>query len=285
MQAYCVLSSGRQLQALLSVEIKREIWYNYSTFPQERTRMAFNENVALVTGGTRGIGRAIAEHLAALGAKVVVAATTAQTAQDVAARIAELCNVQTLGLKVDVSNAASVAEAFATVKETFGRLDILVNNAGITRDGLLLRMKEDDWDAVMDVNLKSAFLCSKEAVKLMSKQRYGRIVNVSSVVGFMGNAGQANYCAAKAGMMGLTKSLAREYASRGITCNAVAPGFIVTAMTDALNDAAKQEIKRQIPSGELGKPEDVAHAVGFLAAPEAGYITGQVIHVNGGMYM
>jgi 3-oxoacyl-[acyl-carrier protein] reductase len=167
----------------------------------------------------------------------------------------------------------------------FGRLDVLVNNAGITRDGLLLRMKEEDWDLVLSINLKGVFLCSKEAVKVMVKQRYGRIVNIASVVAFMGNPGQANYSASKAGIIGLTKTTAREYANRGITVNAVAPGFISTAMTDALSENIKQEMLKSIPIGKFGSVDDVAHAVAFLAEPGNGYITGQVIHVNGGMYM
>jgi 3-oxoacyl-[acyl-carrier protein] reductase len=167
----------------------------------------------------------------------------------------------------------------------FGRLDVLINNAGITRDGLLLRMKEEDWDLVLSINLKGVFLCSKEAVKLMVKQRYGRIINIASVVAFMGNPGQANYSASKAGIIGLTKTAAREYANRGITVNAVAPGFISTAMTDALSENIKQEMLKSIPIGKFGSVDDVANAVTFFAEPGNGYITGQVIHVNGGMYM
>ena len=166
-----------------------------------------------------------------------------------------------------------------------GRLDILVNNAGITRDGLLLRMKEEDWDAVINVNLKGAFLCSKEAVKIMAKQRYGRIINISSVVAFIGNQGQTNYSASKAGIIGLTKTIAKEYASRSITSNAVAPGFITTAMTDVIPAQIKEEMKKTIPMNRLGTVNDVANAVLFLASPMSGYITGQVLHVNGGMYM
>ena len=170
------------------------------------------------------------------------------------------------------------------VKE-FGRLDIVVNNAGITKDGLILRMKEEDWDAVIGINLKGVFLCSREAVKVMVKQRYGRIVNIASVVAFMGNPGQANYSASKAGIVGLTKTIAKEYASRGITANAVAPGFIATAMTDALAENVREEMLKSIPVGKFGSVDDVANAVVFLSSPETAYITGQVIHVNGGMYM
>ena len=178
-----------------------------------------------------------------------------------------------------------MAKAFEDIVKEFGRIDIVVNNAGITRDGLVLRMKEEDWDAVININLKGVFLCSKEAVKVMVKQKYGRIINIASVVAFMGNPGQANYSASKAGIVGLTKTIAREYASRGITVNAVAPGFIATAMTDALAENVKQEMLKSIPVGKFGSVDDVANAVSFLASPESGYITGQVIHVNGGMYM
>jgi 3-oxoacyl-[acyl-carrier protein] reductase len=190
-----------------------------------------------------------------------------------------------MALRIDVASSREVITAFEEILKEFGRLDILVNNAGITRDSLLLRMKEEDWDAVIDVNLKGVFLCAKEAVKAMAKQRYGRIVNIASVVAFMGNPGQANYSASKAGIVGLTKTLAKEYASRGITANAVAPGFITTAMTDALTENVKEEMKKAIPMARFGTIEDVANAVVFLASPSSGYITGQVIHVNGGMYM
>jgi 3-oxoacyl-[acyl-carrier protein] reductase len=171
------------------------------------------------------------------------------------------------------------------IVEKFGRIDILVNNAGITRDGLILRMKDEDWDLVLSINLKGSFLCAKSALKYMSKQRGGTIINIASIVGAMGNAGQANYVASKAGLIGLTKTIAREYANRGITANAVAPGFIDTAMTQALSENVRAELAKQIPMGKLGTPEDVANAVRFLASPWASYITGQVIHVNGGMYM
>jgi 3-oxoacyl-[acyl-carrier protein] reductase len=185
----------------------------------------------------------------------------------------------------DVSDAEQVKNVFAAAVEKYGGVDILINNAGITRDALLLRMKKEDWDAVLDINLKGAFLCTREAAKIMSKGRYGRIVNISSVVGQMGNAGQANYCASKAGLIGLTRSNARELARRNITVNAVAPGFIMTDMTEALPEKVKDELTAQIPLGKLGRPEDVTHAVLFLASRETGYITGQVLAVNGGMYM
>jgi 3-oxoacyl-[acyl-carrier protein] reductase len=246
--------------------------------------MDFKGQVALVTGGARGIGKAICERLAAEGVNLVVADIMEDDARATASEF-EKQGVKAVGMRMDVSNAESVAEVMAKAKDEMGRIDILVNNAGITRDGLIMRMKEEDWDAVLNINLKSVFLCSKEAVKIMAKQRYGRIVNIASVVAFMGNPGQANYSASKAGMMGLTKTTAKEYASRGITANAVAPGFIVTAMTDALPDNVKDEMKRAIPIGEFGTAQDVAEAVVFLASPQAGYITGQVIHVNGGMYM
>jgi 3-oxoacyl-[acyl-carrier protein] reductase len=244
----------------------------------------FKGQVALVTGGARGIGKAIAEALAGRGVNVAVADIDEGAARSTAGEL-EARGIKALAMKMDVSSAGDVAAAVSAVKDEMGRLDILVNNAGITRDGLIMRMKEEDWDSVININLKSVFLCTKEAIKVMAKQRYGRIVNIASVVAFMGNPGQANYSASKAGIVGLTKTTAREYASRGITVNAVAPGFIMTAMTDALPENVKEEMKSAIPLGTFGTPEDVAASVVFLASPEAGYITGQVIHVNGGMYM
>ncbi|NOZ26174.1 MAG: 3-oxoacyl-[acyl-carrier-protein] reductase [Nitrospirae bacterium] len=246
--------------------------------------MDFKGQVAVVTGAGRGIGQAIAESLAGLGVDIAVVDLSADDAGTVARALSDK-GVKAVPVVADVSDADSVKEMFGTVVKEFGRLDILVNNAGITRDALLLRMKEEDWDSVMDVNLKSVFLCSKEAVKIMAKQRYGRIVNIASVVAFMGNPGQANYSASKAGIVGLTKTIAREYASRGITSNAVAPGFIMTAMTEKLPDNVRDEMLKSIPMGKLGTVQDVAAAVVFLASPEAGYVTGQVVHVNGGMYM
>lgn len=244
----------------------------------------FKGQTALVTGSARGIGRAIAEELASQGADVVIADINLDEAVEASDKIAEY-GVKTIAVKLNVSKSEEVVSAFGKIAEHFGRLDILVNNAGITRDGLLLRMKEEDWDAVMDVNLKGAFLCSREAVKVMSRQRYGRIVNISSVVAFTGNPGQANYSASKAGIAGLTKTIAKEYAGRGITSNAVAPGFIITAMTDALPDNVKEEMKKAIPQGRFGTVVDIAKAAAFLASPASGYVTGQVLHVNGGMYM
>ena len=246
--------------------------------------MEFKGQVALVTGSARGIGRAIAEALARKGVALAIADVNLDEAKATSADLAKN-GIKTMALRIDVSNSREVITAFEEILKEFGRLDILVNNAGITRDSLLLRMKEEDWDAVIDVNLKGVFLCAKEAVKTMAKQRYGRIVNIASVVAFMGNPGQANYSASKAGIVGLTKTLAKEYASRGITANAVAPGFITTAMTDALTENVKEEMKKAIPMARFGTIEDVANAVVFLASPSSGYITGQVIHVNGGMYM
>jgi 3-oxoacyl-[acyl-carrier protein] reductase len=246
--------------------------------------MEFKGQVALVTGSARGIGKTIAEGLAGRGADIVIADVHAEAVRETAAEIAKT-GVKILDLKLDVSNSGEVSRAFGEIQREMGRLDILVNNAGITRDGLLLRMKEEDWDAVINVNLKGAFLCSKEAVKIMAKQRYGRVINISSVVAFMGNQGQTNYSASKAGIIGLTKTIAKEYASRGITSNAVAPGFITTAMTDVIPAQVKEEMVKTIPMNRLGTVHDVANAVLFLASPMSGYITGQVLHVNGGMYM
>jgi len=246
--------------------------------------MDLKDQVVLVTGGARGIGKAIAENFAKRGAHLVIADISLSSADETAKEIAA-SGVRTLALSLDVSKSGDVTAAFEQIMKEFGRIDVVINNAGITKDGLILRMKEEDWDAVININLKGVFLCSKEAVKLMVKQRYGRIVNIASVVAFMGNPGQANYSASKAGIVGLTKTIAKEYASRGVTVNAVAPGFIATAMTDALPDNIKQEMLKSIPVGAFGSVDDVANAVAFLASPANGYITGQVIHVNGGMYM
>ncbi|MEO5355965.1 MAG: 3-oxoacyl-[acyl-carrier-protein] reductase [Nitrospirae bacterium YQR-1] len=240
--------------------------------------------VALITGSARGIGKAIASELAQMGANVIISDVNLEEAQKTAAEIAAL-GVKTLAVKFDVSNSKEVAEAFSAITGEFGRLDILINNAGITKDSLIMRMKDEDWDAVINVNLKSVFLCSKEALKTMSKQRYGRIVNIASIVAFIGNPGQANYSASKAGIIGLTKTTAKEYAKRNITVNAVAPGFIKTAMTESLPEKVKEEMFNSIPMGRFGEVTDVANAVAFLASESAMYITGNVIHVNGGMYM
>ena len=246
--------------------------------------MSLNGQVAVITGASRGIGRAIALKLSAAGAAVVVTATTVEGAKRTADEIVA-SGGQALALKVDVSVASEVEALFKEAVSAFGRLDILVNNAGITKDGLLLRMKEADWDAVMDVNLKGAFNCTREAAKLMSKARYGRIVNVSSVVGEMGNPGQANYCASKAGMIGLTKSVSKELARRNVTVNAVAPGFIETDMTQELSEKTREALQEQIPMGRLGSGDDIASAVLILVSDGAAYITGHVLSVNGGMYM
>ena len=246
--------------------------------------MDIKGQVAVVTGGARGIGKAIAETFAEKGVNLVIADISLEQAKETAAELEKL-GVKAMPVKLDVSKSDEVIKTFEDISKNFGKIDILVNNAGVTRDGLIMRMKEEDWDMVININLKSVFLCSKEAIKIMVKQKYGRIVNIASVVAFMGNPGQANYSASKAGIVGLTKTIAKEYASRGITANAVAPGFITTAMTDALPENVKEEMKKAIPLGRFGTIEDVASAVVFLATPDSGYITGQVIHVNGGMYM
>jgi len=242
------------------------------------------DRVAVITGASRGIGRSIALALAAEGARIVAFDLDMAETEKVAGEIRAL-GAEALAVQGNVTVAADTERMIDAAMEKFGRVDILVNNAGITRDGLLMRMKEEDWDAVLGVNLKGAFLCSRAASKVMAKQRYGRIINIASVVGQMGNAGQANYCASKAGLMGLTKSNARELAKRNVTVNAVAPGFIATAMTDALPEKTRQELAAQIPLERLGSADDIANAVLFLAAERSGYITGQVIGVNGGMYM
>ena len=242
------------------------------------------DRVAIVTGASRGIGKSISLALAACGAKIVavdidLAATEAMVAE------LKANGIEAIAVQGNVTLSADAEKMVQAAVEAFGRVDILVNNAGITRDALLLRMKDEDWDAVLNVNLKGAFLCSRAAAKVMSKQRYGRIINIASVVGQMGNAGQANYCASKAGLMGLTRSNARELARRNVTVNAVAPGFIATDMTDALPEKTREELAAQIPLERLGSAEDIAHAVVFLAQEKSGYITGQVLAVNGGMYM
>ena len=247
--------------------------------------MNFTGKTAIVTGGSRGIGRAVCLELAAGGANVVFCyagndAAAHKTAQDV-----EAAGGRALALRCDVSDAAQVDALVSAAGERFGRIDILVNNAGITRDNLLLRMSEAEFDMVVAANLKGAVLCMKAVSKRMLKQRCGRIVNLSSVVGLRGNAGQVNYAASKAGIIGMTKSLAKELASRGVTVNAVAPGFIETDMTAALSESARSAAQGSIPMGRLGTPEDVAKAVAFLAGDDAAYITGQVLAVDGGMAM
>ncbi len=246
--------------------------------------MSLNGKIALVTGAAQGIGKDIALGLAADGADVAICDVNLEAAQKTAAEI-EARGRKALALKANVAASAEVTAMIDRVVEKFGRLDILVNNAGITRDGLILRMKDEDWDLVLSINLKGAFLCAKAALRHMTKQRAGTVISIASIVGAMGNPGQANYVASKAGLIGLTKTIAREYANRNITANAVAPGFIDTAMTQALSENVRAELAKQIPLGRLGASEDVANAVRFLASPAAAYITGQVIHVNGGMYM
>lgn len=241
--------------------------------------------VAVVTGGARGIGRAIAEKLASLGANVVIADMLDELAVKTAQEISLITTKKIIATKVNVTEGKSATAMVDKALAEFGKVDILVNNAGITRDTLILRMEESDWDAVLDVNLKGAFNCSKAVIRSMMKQRYGRIVNISSVSGQAGQAGQTNYSASKAGLIGFTKALAREVASRQITVNAVAPGFIPTALTDVLTDEQKKSILDVTPIGRMGKPEEIAAAVAFLASEEAAYITGQVLAVDGGMAM
>lgn len=241
--------------------------------------------IAVVTGASRGIGRAIAEKLASMGAMVVINYNgSAEKAEEVKEKI-ESNGQKAVVMQCNVSDYAACEAFIGEVIKTYGRIDILVNNAGITKDGLLMKMSEEDFDNVINVNLKGTFNCVRHVTRQMIKQRSGRIINLSSVVGVTGNAGQVNYAASKAGVIGLTKSTAREVASRGITVNAVAPGFIETDMTDVLSDKVKEASVSQIPLGHFGKAEDVANTVAFLASDDAGYITGQVIHVDGGMVM
>jgi len=239
---------------------------------------------AFVTGASRGIGRAIALELGRRGARVVGSATTGAGAQAIDRYLAE-AGVRGRGVELDVAESTSVERCFKDLEGTEGVPSILVNNAGVTRDGLLMRMSAEDWTTVIETDLSAVYRTCKAVMRGMMKARRGRIINIASVVGVMGNAGQANYAAAKAGMIGFTKSLAREVGSRGITVNVVAPGFIVTDMTDALGEGTRDALLSQVPLGRLGSPEDIAHAVAFLASPEAGYITGETLHVNGGMYM
>ncbi len=247
--------------------------------------MLLDNKVAVVTGASRGIGRAVALALAQAGAKVVINyAGNAAAAREVEEKITALGG-EALVVQADVAQLESVEDLVKQAIEKFGRIDILVNNAGITRDNLLMRMKEEDWDAVINTNLKGIFNCTKTIARVMMKQRSGKIINMSSVVGVTGNAGQANYAAAKAGVIGFTKSMAKELASRGITVNAVAPGFIATDMTAVLSDQIKEELAGRVPLGRLGSAEEVASAVLFLASDAATYITGQTLHVDGGMVM
>ena len=247
--------------------------------------MTFEGKVAVVTGGARGIGRAICETLAVKGAQIVVSDLNLDQAQTTANEISEKYGNKSIALKVNVADTENAREMVDAALTQFGRIDILVNNAGITRDTLIMRMDEKDWDLVLDINLKGAFNCSKAVVRSMLKQRYGRIVNISSVSGLAGQAGQTNYSSSKAGLIGFTKALAREVASRGITVNAVAPGFIPTALTVDLPADLKEAILKTTPMGRMGTPEEVAQAVAFFASDEASYITGQVLSVDGGMVM
>lgn len=237
-----------------------------------------NQKIALVTGATRGIGAAIAQHLRSLGYTVIGTATSSVGVEQ----------IQAAGLharELNVTNAEQTSQVIEAIIKEYGGLGVLVNNAGITRDNLTMRMKNDEWDSVIDTNLSAVFRLSRAVMRPMLKQRYGRIINITSVVGASGNPGQANYCAAKAGVVGLTRSLARELANRQITVNCVAPGFIATDMTAALTQEQQDAIANNIPAGSMGTPADIAYAVAFLASPEAGYITGQELHVNGGLYM
>jgi 3-oxoacyl-[acyl-carrier protein] reductase len=243
----------------------------------------FKGQIALVTGASRGIGRAIALTLAQRGLKVIGTATTESGAQAISEALSAFEGCQ--GVALNVTDAAQVESTLDAILKQHGALHVLVNNAGITRDTLAMRMKDDDWDAVIDTNLKAVFRMSRAEMRPMMKQRHGRIINITSVVGASGNPGQANYAAAKAGVAGMTRALARELGSRGITVNCVAPGFIDTDMTKALSDEQHTALKAQIPLGRLGAPEDIAEAVAFLASPQAGYITGTELHVNGGMFM
>jgi 3-oxoacyl-[acyl-carrier protein] reductase len=247
--------------------------------------MNFAGKTAVVTGGSRGIGRAVCLELAQGGANVVLCYAGNETAAQETVSACEALGAKALAVRCNVSDSAQVKGLMDAAVKEFGRIDILVNNAGITKDGLIMMMKEEDFDAVVAANLKGTFLCMKAVSRQMMKQRYGRIVNLSSVVGLRGNAGQVNYAASKAGVIGMTKSLAKELASRNVTVNAVAPGFIETDMTAAMTDAAKEATLAAIPLGTLGKPENVAKAAAFLASDEAAYITGQVLAVDGGMSM
>ena len=247
------------------------------------TDIKFESQVALVTGASRGIGAAIGLALAQRGLKVIGTATTDDGAAKISAALAGFAGCS--GKKLNVNDGAAAENLIGSIAKEHGGLQVLVNNAGITRDNLAMRMKDDDWDSVLDTNLKAVFRMSRASMRTMMKQRYGRIINITSVVGASGNAGQANYAAAKAGVAGMTRALARELGSRNITVNCVAPGFIETDMTAVLPPEQQKALMAQIPLGRLGKPSDVAHAVVYLASPEASYVTGQELHVNGGMHM
>lgn len=239
------------------------------------------QKIALVTGASRGIGRAIAEELVNKGFTVIGTATSEKGADAISDYLGE----NGKGLVLNVTSLESINALLEQIKQQFGDIDVLVNNAGITRDNLMMRMKEEDWDIILQTNLSSVFHLSKAVLRSMMKKRFGRIISIGSVVGSMGNPGQANYCAAKAGIIGFSKALAKEVASRGITVNVVAPGFIATDMTEALTEEQKAATLAQVPAGRLGEPKDIAKAVAFLASDDAAYITGETLHVNGGMYM
>ncbi|WP_155274611.1 3-oxoacyl-ACP reductase FabG [Gallibacterium anatis] len=239
------------------------------------------QKIALVTGASRGIGRAIAEELVNKGFTVIGTATSEKGADAISDYLGE----NGKGLVLNVTSLESINALLEQIKQQFGDIDVLVNNAGITRDNLMMRMKEEDWDIILQTNLSSVFHLSKAVLRSMMKKRFGRIISIGSVVGSMGNPGQANYCAAKAGIIGFSKALAKEVASRGITVNVVAPGFIATDMTDSLTEEQKAATLAQVPAGRLGEPKDIAKAVAFLASNDAAYITGETLHVNGGMYM
>jgi 3-oxoacyl-[acyl-carrier protein] reductase len=247
-------------------------------------RLTLTGKVALVTGAAQGIGKAVALLLARNGADLIISDVNIEKAEETAKEIEGLGR-RAMATKVDVAKMDQVEKMVEAILAKFSQIDILVNNAGITRDRLILRMTEEDWDAVLNINLKGTFNCTKAVVRHMSKKKYGKIVSIASVVGEMGNAGQANYAASKAGVIALTKTIAREFAQRGINVNAIAPGYVETPMTDVLPEKVKEELKRLIPMERLGKPEDVAEAVLFLVSEASGYITGQVLNVNGGIYM
>jgi len=247
--------------------------------------MSFQGKVAIITGSAQGIGRAIAEVLALRGANVIISDINGNKAKQTAIEIAKEANNKTLGIQVDVSNMDSAVAMIKDVKDEFGKIDILVNNAGVTRDNLIMRMSEEEWDTVLKVNLKGAFNCSKAVIRTMMKQRFGRIINISSVSGLAGQAGQTNYSSSKAGLIGFTKALAREVASRNITVNAVAPGFVPTDLTNDLPEELKDWMLSITPLKRMGTPEEIAYAVAFFASDEASYITGQVLSVDGGMMM
>lgn len=257
----------------------------YSDGSRKEEKMNLKDKVAIITGSSRGIGRAIAEKMAEKGAKVVICSTKDQVAKEVAQTLANTYGVQTLGMGVDVTNEEQVKALVSATMDTFGRVDCLVNNAGITKDNLLLRLSSDEWDQVINTNLKSVYLCSKAVLRPMMKQKSGKIIHIASVVGVIGNPGQTNYAASKGGMIAFSKSLAREYSSKGIISNVVAPGFVETEMIEGLPKDYLDNIIQSIPLGRLGKDSEIANLVSFLASDESGYMTGQVLNIDGGMAM